>query len=97
MSKKRFTFGHWEVGERKFCSREIVQAADGSMRVGQPAYIMNLDFVPLGKLRKEQSEDANVREKNCHEISAGNETENVALRSVLGALGYSARESRPDL
>ena len=34
--KKRFTFGRWEVGKGKFCSREVVQAADGSMRVGQP-------------------------------------------------------------
>ena len=42
--KKRFTFGHWEVGKEKFCSREVVQAADGSMRVGQPAYIKSLDF-----------------------------------------------------
>ena len=38
----------------------------------------------LGKLRKEQSGDANVNEK-------------VAMRSVLGPLGYLARESRPDL
>ena len=29
--KKRFKFGHWEVGKGKFCSREIVQATDGSM------------------------------------------------------------------
>ena len=63
--KQRFTFGHWEVGKGKFCSREVVQAADGSMRVGQSAYIKNLDFVPLRKLRR--------------------------------ALGYLARESRPDL
>ena len=34
--KQRFTFGHWEVGKGKCCSREVVQAADGSMRVGQP-------------------------------------------------------------
>ena len=61
-----------------------MQAASGSMRVGQPAYIKSLDFVPLGKMRKEQSGDAN-------------ETEKVAMKSVLGALGYSARESRPDL
>ena len=46
--KKRLTFGHWEVGKGKFCSREVVQAADGSMRVGQPAYIKSLDFVLLG-------------------------------------------------
>ena len=59
-------------------------AADGSMRVGQPAHIKSLDFVPLGKMRKEQSGDAN-------------ETEKVAMRSVLGALGYFACESRPDL
>ena len=52
--KQRFTFGHWEVGKGKFCSREVVQAADRSMRVGQPAYIKSLDSVPLGKLRKEQ-------------------------------------------
>ena len=45
--RKRFTFGHWEVGKVKFCSRDVVQAADGSMRVGQPAYIKSLDFVPL--------------------------------------------------
>ena len=82
--KQRFTFGHWEVGKGKFCSREVVQAADGSMRVGQPAHIKSLDFVPLGKLTKEQSGDANVSEK-------------TAMRSVLGSLGYSARESRPDL
>ena len=58
--KQRFTFGHWEVEKGKFCSREVVQAADGSMRVGQPAYIKSLDFVPLGKLRKQQPGDANV-------------------------------------
>ena len=50
--KQRFTFGHWEVGKGKFCSREVVQAADGSMRVGQPACIKSLDFVPLGKIEK---------------------------------------------
>ena len=61
-----------------------MQAADGSMRVGQPAYIKSLDFVPLGKTRKEQSGDANGTEK-------------VVMRSVLGALGYLARESRPEL
>ena len=71
--KKRFTFFHWEVGMEKFCSREVVQAADGSIRVGQPAYINSLDFVPLGKMRKEQSGDAN-------------ETEKVPMRSVLGEL-----------
>ena len=46
--KQRFTFGHWEAGKGKFCSREVVQAADGSMRVGQPAHIKSLDCVPLG-------------------------------------------------
>ena len=41
-------------------------------------------FVSLGKMRKEQSGDAN-------------ETEHISMRSVLGALGYLARECRPDL
>ena len=63
MLKQRFTFGDWEVGKEKFSSREVVQAADGSMCVGQPSYIKSLDFVPLRKLRKEQSGDANVSEK----------------------------------
>ena len=40
--KKRFTFGHWEVGNGKCCSREVTQAADGSMRVGQPARVWTL-------------------------------------------------------
>ena len=43
--KQRFTFGHWEVRKGKLCSREVVQAADGLMRVGQPAHIKSLDFV----------------------------------------------------
>ena len=51
------------MGKEEFCSREVVQAADGSMRVGQLAYIKSLDFVRLRKLRKEQSGDANMSEK----------------------------------
>ena len=47
------------------------------MRVGQPACIKSMDFMPLGKLRKAQSGDANV-------------SETTAMRSVLGALGYLA-------
>ena len=82
--KKRFTFGRWEVGKGIFGGREVVQAADGSMRVGQPVSLKNLDFVSLGKTRKEQSGDAN-------------ETVKAAMRSVLGNLGYVARESGPDL
>ena len=54
------------------------------MRVGLLAKIKSLDFVPLGKMKKEKKGEAN-------------ETEKVAMRSVLGALGYVARESRPDL
>ena len=46
---------HWEV--------EKVQAADGTMRVGQLAYIKSLEFVPLEKLKKEQSGDANLNKK----------------------------------
>ena len=61
--KKRFAFGHWEVGKGKFCSRKVAQAANGSMRVGKSAYIKSLDFVPLGKLRKEQSGDADEVEQ----------------------------------
>ena len=69
--KQRFTFGHWEVGKRKFCSREVIQAADGSMRAGQPAYIKSLDFVPLGKLRTGTIRKCQRKQKNCHEIGAG--------------------------
>ena len=44
------------------------------MPVGQLAFIKSLDFVPLGKLRKEQSGDANLSEK-------------TAMRSVLELSG----------
>ena len=64
--------------------RSPQQGYHGPMRVGQPAYIKILEFVLLGKLRKKQSGDAN-------------EVEKQAMRSVLGALGDLARESRPDL
>ena len=53
--KQTFHFRTLGSGSGKFCSREVVQAADGSMRVVQPANVKSLDFVPLGKLRKEQS------------------------------------------
>ena len=72
--KERFTFGHWEVENGRFCSREVVQAADGSVRVGRLAEIKSLDFVPLGKMRKEQS-------------GAANETEKVAMRQCSEHLG----------
>ena len=39
----RFIFEHWEEGKGKFCSREVTQASDGYMRVGQPAFIKSLD------------------------------------------------------
>ena len=54
------------------------------MRVGQPAFVKNLDNAHLEKLRKKQPGDAIEVERN-------------AMRSVLGALGYLARESRPNL
>ena len=54
------------------------------MRVGQTAYIKNLNVVPLGNLRKEHPGDAT-------------EVERHATRLVLGTLGYLTRESRPDL
>ena len=73
--KQRFT---QEVGQGKFCSREVTQAADGSMRVGQTACIKSLDFVPLGKLRKEQSEDATEIEKTGHWISTWSPWESSA-------------------
>ena len=84
LKRQRFTFARWEVEKGIFGGREVVQTAGGSMRVGQFAFLKNLDFVSLGKTWKEPSEDAN-------------ETEKAAIVSVLGTLGYLARESRPDL
>ena len=69
--KHRFTFGHWEMGEGIFFNREVVQATDGSTRVGQPAYIKSLDFVPLGKTEKRTIGRCQRERKNCHEIGAG--------------------------
>ena len=74
--KKRFTVGHWEVGKGKFSSREVMQAADGSMRVVQPATLSRVCTLRLSeKLRKQHSGDATDTEKN-------------AVKSVLGAIGY---------
>ena len=56
------------------------------MCAGQPVYIKSLDFVPLGKMRKGQSGDANVSKKK-----------KTVMRSVLGALGYLTHKSRPNL
>ena len=78
--KKRFTFGRSEEGAVKFGGREVVQAADGSMRVGQPVILKYLNFVSLGKTRKEPSRDAN-------------ETEKTDMSSVLGTLRCLAREN----
>ena len=53
-----------------------------------------LDSLPLSRVWTFVS----VSRKNEEEQSGdANETEKVAMRSVLGALGYLARESRPDL
>ena len=82
--KRRFTFVRWEVEQGIFDGREVVQAADGSMRVGQPVFLKKSGFRLSRKIRKEHSGDAN-------------ETERASMRSVLGTLGYLARESRPDL
>ena len=62
--KKNVPLSDTGSGKRgKFSSRNVAQAADGSMRVGQPANIKSLDFVPLGELRKEQSGDAHEVDK----------------------------------
>ena len=70
--KQRFTFGHWEVGKVRFCSREVVQAADGSKRVGQPVYIKSLDFVPPRETETGTIGRCQHERENCHEIGAGN-------------------------
>ena len=43
-----------EVGKGIFGGREVVQAADGSLRVGQPVYLKKMDFVSLSKKRGKQ-------------------------------------------
>ena len=56
------------------------------MRVEKPAYIKSLDFAPLGKLSKEHTGDVNMSEKK-----------KTSMRSVLGAPGSLAHESRLNL
>ena len=68
--KQRSTYGHWEVGKGKFCSREVVQAAEGSVRVGQPAYIKSLDFCAPREIEKGTIGRCQYERKNCHEIGA---------------------------
>ena len=68
--KQRYTFGHWEVGKRKFCSREVTQTADGSMRAGQPAHIKS-GLCALREIEKGTIRRCQRKQKNCHEIGAG--------------------------
>ena len=79
------TFHFRTLGEKgsSAVERSRKQRMDPYASGSQP-FVKCLDFVPLGKQRKEQSGDATEIEKN-------------AMRSVLGALGCLARESRPDL
>ena len=55
--KRRFAFGRWDVEKGMFGGREVVQAADGSMRVGQPVFLKNQDFVKNseGTIRRMQT------------------------------------------
>ena len=83
--KKRFTF--WALGSGKgkiLQSRGRASSRWIHARWTASLYVKCLDFLPLGKMRNEQSGDANEAEK-------------VAMRSVLGAPGDLERESRPDL
>ena len=67
--KRRFTFVRWKVEKGMFGGREVFQAADGSMRVGQPVLLKNLDFVSLGKQGR-NNQEMQTKLKSCYEISA---------------------------
>ena len=68
--KQRFTFGHWEVEKGKFCSREVVQAADCPCVLGSLLTSRAWTSCPWetekGTIGRRQRE-----RKNCHEIGAG--------------------------
>ena len=83
ISKLKKTFHFWALGSGKGKNLQSRgrAAADGFMRVGQPACI-KCSGLCARETEEGQSGDANEAEK-------------VAVRSVLGALGYSSRESRP--
>ena len=68
--KQRFTFGHWEVVKGKFCSREVVQAADGSMRVRGACLHPESGPCASRETEKRALWRCQSERKSCHEIGA---------------------------
>ena len=84
--KQRYKMGKYTTGNGKFTGKEIVQNEDGSIRVHQGQYIReNVKEIELSRQRKRQ------RYSKC------TATEVTALRTLVGALAWVSKETRPDL
>lgn len=80
--KERFPFRKWAVGEGSFVESYLKQHEDGMIEVSQEKFANDLKEI---KVRRGDPE------------SPGTEEEQTQAKGVLGAVGWLANQTRPDL
>ena len=83
---KRYKMGKFSTGNGRFTGKEIVKNADGSIRIHQGPYVLEkVHEIQLTKERRRR------RYSRCtaEEVSA--------LRTLVGALAWVGKETRPDI
>ena len=84
--KGRYKLGKFARGSGRFAGKEIKYFPDGRIKVMQPLYVKEkIKEIPLTKERKRE------RMSRCDAMEIN------ALRTLLGALAWLSKESRPDL
>ena len=86
MLTERYKLGKFQYGSGRFTGKQFTPQEDGSIMVDQNHYVAEkVHKIPLTKARKTQ------RYSYC------TEPEIALLRSLVGALAWLAKETRPDL
>ena len=86
MLNERYKLGKFQYGSGRFTGKQFTPQEDGSIVVDQNHYVAEkVHKIPLTKARKTQ------RYSYC------TEPEIALLRSLVGALAWLAKETRPDL
>ena len=84
--KQKYKLGKFAKGDGRFAGKEIRHLPDGRIKLMQPLYVTEkIQQIPLSKERKRE------RMSRCDDMEIN------ALRTLLGALAWLSKESRPDL
>eukprot|EP00435_Cladocopium_sp_Y103_P068204 s25_g31.t1 len=83
--RKKFEFGAYNEGEFEFCGVRYYQWDDGSIEMGQDAYIQKITPIEIPRSRRLQTQESLTP------------TETQQLRQLCGSLQYEAVHTRPDL